>query len=105
MTKLYRHVVFAIEDGQRFEGFMPEDLTKVPFHGYWNGWLCPYVTEKTAKEIKAYFLAELKAWNPSDIEDQEADLHEFFDDYVLANPNADGLYNVGGYYIWSEVKE
>jgi hypothetical protein len=99
MKQLYRHVVFAVEDERRFEGFMPQDLRNEPFGGYWNGWLCPYVNEETHKEILQYMKESVVGIDESWCEGFLEDLQY----YEESKPNADGLYYWGGCYIWSEV--
>jgi len=91
----YRKLNFAIEDGQVFEGYQPVDLSNEPFHGYWNGWLCPYVDAKTHDKICAYLMDDISS---DDLE------YDDLKSYIDAKPNKDGLYYWGGCYIWTEVK-
>jgi len=80
-----RAVKFAIEDEKVFKGFV---------YGYWNGWLCPLVTESVHKQIIKFM----------DEPDLDEDQREALDYYANQEPNEDGLYDWGGCYIWEEVK-
>ena len=99
MTKLYRHCKFTIDGETIFEGFMPQDLTKEPFGGYWNGWLCPYVNKEQHDKICQYFMQELdsRTADPEEYEEIKA--------FIDIPPNDDGLIYIGGGFVWSEVEE
>jgi hypothetical protein len=99
MTKLYRHCKFSIDGETIFEGFMPLDLTKEPFGGYWNGWLCPYVNAEQHDKICKYFMEEL------DSRTAEPEEYEEINAFVEMEPNEDGLIYIGGGFVWSEVEE
>ena len=60
-----------------------------PSDGLWNGWLCPYVNEKTFKDIVAYIM-------PSPEDDEDGEWQKF----ASQKPNIDGLYNVGWSICW-----
>ena len=103
MTKLYRHCKFTIDGETIFEGFMPLDLTKEPFGGYWNGWLCPYVNKEQHGKICQYFIQDLDS-RPAEPEEYE-EIKAFIDIPIDNPPNDDGLIYIGGCFVWSEVEE
>lgn len=79
-------IKFAFEDEEVFEGF---------HNGYWNGWLCPLVTEEVHKRLCEYM----------DADDLTEEQRESLNEYVNQEPNSQVLYDWGYCYCWDEVKE
>tara|TARA_B100000963_G_C22245248_1_gene501775 strand:+ start:122 stop:538 length:417 start_codon:yes stop_codon:yes gene_type:complete len=84
----YRKIKFSIFDAEEvFIGYFPIDLSKEPFNGYWNGWLCPYVLKHEDERISNWFAEEYG-----------------IETYRNSKPNEHGLYYWGGCYTWEEHK-
>ena len=115
----YRKIKFSVfdaEDGETFTGYFPIDLSKDPFNGYWNGWLCPYVLKHEHERIYNWFAEETP--EPQSLEDDGEESFlldvlqgrrrvflvgvEDIEAYRNDEPNKHGLYYWGSGYVWKE---
>ena len=71
-----------------------------PQDGRWNGWLQPYVDEKTYKQI----YNDIKP-SEQEMQSYDEDEREYWDDIKNQKPNKDGYYDVAHGICWCSEED
>jgi len=71
-----------------------------PQDGRWNGWLQPYVDEKTYKQI----YNDIKP-SEQEMQSYDEDEREYWDDIKNQKPNKDGYYDVAHGICWMSEED
>ena len=89
-----RFGLFNDEDDPVYDGwYKPQD-------GRWNGWLQPYVDEKTFKQI----YNDIKP-SEQEMQSYDEDEREYWDDIKNQKPNKDGYYDVAHGICWMSEED
>ena len=89
-----RFGLYNDEDDPVYDGwYKPQD-------GRWNGWLQPYVDEKTYKQI----YNDIKP-SEQEMQSYDEDEREYWDDIKNQKPNKDGYYDVAHGICWMSEED